>query len=159
MKNRKLLDSNRELQNLRQESLNQLSYTSMRSHGKLWGMDVFAWYDADAELLCNTIQAFPFQVSWIARYEEVESVYALDHRIGTNLAHLILYRNQLHQLDRKLLAQINRCYGTEDIHAAFSLCQHIQSEKKILLFTASGTTKTLDKECFESILQTEQTLK
>jgi hypothetical protein len=51
MEKKQDLNLENRLLDFRKESLKKLNTTTMRSHGKLWGMDVFSWFLPDPELI------------------------------------------------------------------------------------------------------------
>ena len=46
----------------RKEGLLKASDTTMNSHGKLWGMDVFSWINPNPVVLSATMESFPFPI-------------------------------------------------------------------------------------------------
>ena len=62
----------------RNEGLQNMKETTLRPHGKLWGMDVFSWYKPSIHILSNTIHAFPFPVLWIGNGSDIYSTIEED---------------------------------------------------------------------------------
>lgn len=56
------------------------SDTSLKSHGKLFGMDAFSWHNPDVLVLEKTIESFPFPTIWLGNATEINAyVNSFDH--------------------------------------------------------------------------------
>ncbi|MBM3185425.1 MAG: hypothetical protein FJZ67_03930 [Bacteroidetes bacterium] len=75
----------------RKSGLLKLNETSLQSHGKLVGMDVFSWIYPNFEVLNSTLNSFPFEVLWIGNKTEINLVLSennvLDSRVRTKLVY------------------------------------------------------------------------
>lgn len=73
----------------RKNGLLKLNETSLQSHGKLIGMDVFSWIYPNIDVLNSTLYSFPFEVLWIGNKTEINLVLSennvLDSRVRTKL--------------------------------------------------------------------------
>ena len=49
------------------------SVSSLRSHGKLFGMDAFSWHNPNISVLAKTIESFPFKTIWLGNYAEIDA--------------------------------------------------------------------------------------
>ncbi len=137
----------------RQENLEKFNATSLRPHGKLWGMDVFSWFNSEPWLLANTIQAMPFPVIWIAGSNEVVKSFVEDERSIQNIDTLLTYNESVFQIDKLWLERIPNSAGTSSSWDAFRMLELLKSPKKVLLFTASGDDWEQEKWNFEEFLK------
>lgn len=142
-----------ELIKIRKQNLEKINSTSLRPHGKLWGMDVFSWFNSEPWLLANTIQAMPFPVIWIAGSKEVFKSFVEDERSIQNIDTLLTYNNSVFEMERDWLEKIPNSAGTSSSWDAFRMLELLKSPKKVLLFTASGDDWEQEKWNFEEFLK------
>ena len=150
MSNKDLKKTGVDLTKRRKEDLSRMALTTMRPHGKLWSMDIFAWYDSDPELLTNTILAFPFPVIWIARAEEVKYALQFDPHVVTNIDAILLHSETRNEINGKM--ENTNVVGFQQIPDAFDFVHSHQGAKRILLFTSSGPHQETDCSIFESYM-------
>jgi len=62
---KKQIGAEESLLKARVEGMHQLEKGSLRPHGKLWGMDVFSWYNPMRFELENVLSSFPSPVLWL----------------------------------------------------------------------------------------------
>jgi hypothetical protein len=148
------IDAKDELIKVRQENLDKINSTSLRPHGKLWGMDVFSWFNSEPWLLANTIQAMPFPVIWITDSKEVLKSFVEDERSIQNIDSLITYNNSVVEMGQEWLDEIPNSASTSNSRDAFRMLELFKSPKKVLLFTASGDDWEQEKWNFEEFLKT-----
>ena len=156
MEKKQDLNLGNRLLDFRKESLKRLNSTTMRSHGKLWGMDVFSWFLPDPELITNTLTAFPFQVIWVANEVDVVRTIEEDPFVMSNLHTVICYDNSIFTLPETLLDQVKQVIGTPDLERAFECFQMLQGTQRVLLFTSSSSSWEDDKLQFENYLSLVQ---
>jgi hypothetical protein len=156
MEKKQSLNLENRLIDFRKESLKRLNATTMRSHGKLWGMDVFSWFLPDPELITNTLTAFPFQVIWLAN--EVDIIRAIhdDERVVNNLHAVICYDNSIFSLPENLFEEVQHVFGTKDLNSSFECIQMLKGVQRVFLFTSSSKDWEEDKLKFENYLSMVQ---
>lgn len=71
-----------ELESLREEGLKRIETTSLRPHGKMWGRDVFSWYEPLPEELQNTLMSFPAPIFVVSDIRLAQTVF---HAAGNNI--------------------------------------------------------------------------
>lgn len=67
------------------QELTQLSSStsSLKSHGKLFGMDAFSWHNPNISVLAKTIESFPFKTIWLGNFAEIDAhinLYGDNHK-------------------------------------------------------------------------------
>jgi hypothetical protein len=140
----------------RRDSLHQLNESSIRSHGKLWGMDAFSWFNPSPSLIVNTLHSFPFPAIWIGNGAVISKVLAEDELLLNNLSAIISYDSTIFKLDNNWLDQVKNCVGVQSVNEAFHFLRMIKTPQTILLFTATGENWEEDKKEFEDFLKMVQ---
>jgi hypothetical protein len=140
----------------RKESLSRINQTSLRSHGKLWGMDVFSWIHPNVTTLNTTIISFPFPVKWVAN--KVDVVNALDQQsdLCAKVAAVFLFDSSVFSLKDEHVLNLKYCVGTTCVTEAMSMVKIADESPSILLFTASGDSAESANIEFEQILKVLQ---
>ncbi len=156
MEKKQDLNLENRLLDFRKESLKKLNTTTMRSHGKLWGMDVFSWFLPDPELITNTLSAFPFHVIWLANENDIIRTIHDDNTIVNNLHAVICYDNSIFSLPENLLNEVKHVIGTKNLISAFECFQMLQGTQRVLMFTSSSESWEEDKLNFENYLSMVQ---
>ena len=141
----------------RKESLKQMHKTSIRPHGKLWGMDVFSWYQPNAELVVNTIHTFPFPVVWVGNSSDIKGTIALDHSICSHLNALLFHDSAKISLSVEEWLKTKTVASVSNLEDALRLLNSFKQKNTVLLFTASGDNWETQKELFENFLSIHQT--
>jgi hypothetical protein len=140
----------------RRESLHQLNESSIRPHGKLWGMDVFSWFNPTPSLIANTLHSFPFPAIWIGNGAVIAKTLADDESLVNNLSALISYDSSIFNLDNHSLDQMKNCVGTKSVDEAFHFLKMVKAPQTILMFTATGENWEERKKEFENYLKLVQ---
>ncbi len=133
----------------RRDALEQLKFGSMRSHGKLWGMDVFSWPNPEMDLLATTIHSFPFPVIWIGAAKGMLECLDRHPEIGVNLKSAVAYDEPGWPLKTDKVVAIPEAAGTESAEDALAL-------GTILLFTADGSEWERNLMAFNQFLELHQ---
>lgn len=101
------------------QELTQLSSSasSLKSHGKLFGMDAFSWHNPNISVLAKTIESFPFKTIWLGNHAEIDAhinLYGENHKkpidyivygecqdieINKDIKHFINIKEAMHQLN------------------------------------------------------------
>jgi len=140
----------------REESLKKMSKTSIRPHGKLWGMDVFSWYEPSTELLANTLHTFPFPIVWVGNYETVNDTLKLDETLTANIDTLLFHdSSKLHLSVEKWLG-LKNIAAVKDLNDALRLLPSFKRKNSVLFFTAEGENWEDAKRAFDNFLSIHQ---
>jgi hypothetical protein len=142
----------------RNEGLQNMKETTLRPHGKLWGMDVFSWYKPSIQILSNTIHAFPFPVLWIGNGSDIYSTIEEDPSVCFQLNSIITFDETRLLLPNEELSKIKNVAGVNSLEDAFRLLKHFQKKNAVLLFSASDENWKKNKLVFEEFLSIHQTL-
>ena len=142
----------------RNEGLQNMKETTLRPHGKLWGMDVFSWYKPSIQILSNTIHAFPFPVLWVGNGADIYSTIKEDPSVCIQLNSIITFDETRLLLPNEELSKIKNVVGVNSIEDAFRLLKHFQKKNAVLLFSASDENWKKNKLVFEEFLSIHQTL-
>ncbi|MCE2711930.1 MAG: hypothetical protein LW688_05250 [Cryomorphaceae bacterium] len=136
----------------RKEALESIG-SPIRPLGKLWGMDVFAWLRPETGALINTLGSFPFKVTWIGGIEELTSVFAEDQTVVRNLEALVVHNSNVFELNSLWIGEVNTAVGTSDLSDALHFLEQLKSNKRMVLFTASGENSLSLLRQFESFVE------
>ena len=150
------LQSNGQLLEAREQGLKNREVGSLRSHGKLWGMDVFSWYKPTMFELENTLSSFPSPIFWLANQEDVLNLLKEGNAWKSNVELICTYDKAGFNLPNDLLDDVKTILGAAKIEDALSLFKSIHHNKGILLFTSSGENWSEYKNGFESFLKINQ---
>ena len=135
----------------RQEALKAAERQSLRPLGKLWGMDVFTWYNPSVNELSATISTFPFPVFWLGNAALVKELAHVDPKSMRLLAWCGQYDNAQIDLPADVLGPMPLFTATESVEDALTVLRSVKQNRHILLFTVSGNewkTKLADFENF-----------
>lgn len=127
--------------------------TPIRPLGKLWGMDVFTWLRPESGALINILESFPFKVTWIGGFEELSTVLEEDATVLNNLEALVVYNSNVFQLKSEWIGAVNTVVGTSDLSDALYFLEQLKSNKRMVLFTASGENSLSLLRQFESFVE------
>jgi hypothetical protein len=142
----------------RNEGLKNMKESTLRPHGKLWGMDVFSWYQPNVHVLSNTLHAFPFPIIWIGNVLDIFSVVNEDPSVCLQLNSVITFDETRFSLPIESMTKIKNFAGVNSLEDALKLLRSFKFKNAVLLFSASGDEWKEDKQTFESFLNIHQTL-
>lgn len=157
MKDKVKLNVEETLLEARRESLQQIHTNSMRSHGKLWGMDVFSWSNPNSEIIANTLRSFPFPVIWIGNGSDIVSALNEEELVANNLHAIISYDTNVFNFKESWLSKIPNCAGTQSVADAHHFLKMFKAPQTVLMFTASGDNHMDNMNEFEHFLFLVQT--
>jgi hypothetical protein len=157
-KNKLDLSIGNRLLEARSESLQQMKELTLRPHGKLWGMDVFSWYQPNVNLLANTLHSFPFPVLWIGNARDIVCTLEEDATVCDQLHAVITFDHSFFTVPYELASKIRNVAGVNNASDAFSLLKALKKKNAVLLFSATGENWKEEKEKFESFLNMHQAL-
>ena len=143
-----------QLAEARAENLKQVESSSLRPHGKMWGMDVFSWFNPLTDDLLTLFQSFPSPITWLGNHAVIESVFAEGLDSLANLKVVCAHN----QVDIRLAntEYLEAIHGAKQIKDAFDLIKARKQGNGIILFTASGNEWISQRDAFEYYLKIEQ---
>lgn len=144
------------LLNLRREQLDSPVVGALRSHGKLWGMDVFSWFKPEMADLESTLSSFPHPVCWYANETEILDLVAFDDAALHNVSMICTYDKAGFALPNPAIDKLNILLGAAKIEDALQLMRPLKQHHKILLFTSSSENWAEHRTSFETFLALHQ---
>lgn len=156
MEKQRTLSAEELLLGARKESLSRINQTSLRSHGKLWGMDVFSWIHPNLSTIGTTIQSFPFSVRWVSNAKDLLFTLENQPELVEKLSAALIYDDSVFTLKNEHLHGIENCVGTTRVEEAMRMLKVTAEVQSIVLFTASGENAEEAKSEFEHILNVLQ---
>ena len=144
------------LMEARNESLKKMKELTLRPHGKLWGMDVFSWYQPNVNLLSNTLHSFPFPVVWVGNAADINQTIDEDPSVCIQLNSVITFDNPFFSLSLETMTKIDNVGGVNSLEEALILLKSVKKKNSVLLFSASGENWSHKKEIFEEFLNVHQ---
>jgi len=137
----------------RNEGLKLFRDSSMRPHGKLWGMDVFSWFNAEPSSIANTLHSFPFPVVWVGNGRDIKEALTEQEVVLSNLRAVVIYDSNIFNFNDSWLDGLKNCAGTQTVEDAFEFVKMLKAPQTVLIFTASGEKWEEQKESFEEFLK------
>lgn len=141
----------RSLLDARREALNAAERQSLRPLGKLWGMDVFTWYNPAVHELSAMLATFPFPVFWLGNAHLIQELAQVDPAVMRSLHWCGQYDSTYIDLPADVIGPMPLVTATESLEDALGFVRHLKRNRHILLFTVSGNewkTKLSDFEEF-----------
>jgi hypothetical protein len=142
----------------RNEGLKNMRENALRPHGKLWGMDVFSWYQPDVNLLSNTLHSFPFPVVWLGNSEDIKNTIAEDSSVCAQLTTIVSFDNSFFNISLESFDKIQNVVALNSLHDALLMLKAMRKKNAVLLFSASGESWFESKNEFEEFLNIHQTI-
>jgi hypothetical protein len=137
----------------REEALRNAEMRSLRPMGKLWGMDVFTWYDPTVYELSATLQTFPFPVYWLGTEKQVAELASVDPEVMRGLSWIAQFDNAQLRVPGDVMAPIPLVTATETLEDAMTVLKSVKQSRHILLFTVSGNEWKMKMELFEEFVK------
>ena len=150
------VSSHEQLLQARDRNLHQVEKGSLRPHGKLWGMDVFSWYNPLVFELENTLTSFPAPVLWFGNDSDVQKLLSENADPLYNVKLVCTHDQAQCSLPEAIFNQIETCVGARELEDALAMIKAVKKSQGILLFTASGEDWKKRKETFEAFLNLHQ---
>lgn len=141
----------------RNEGLKNMRENALRPHGKLWGTDVFSWYQPEVNLLSNTLHSFPFPVVWVGNCEDIKNTIAQDSSVCAQLTTIVSFDNSFFNISIESLDKIINVIALNSLHDALLMLKAMRQKNAVLLFSASGESWFESKNEFEDFLNIHQT--
>lgn len=150
------IQTGEQLLQARIKNLEQVEKSSLRPHGKLWGMDVFTWYNPSSYELENTLTSFPFPVIWFGNHATISELLHASQDVWSNLQTICVYDSGKVDLPSEALHTIKNVMGTTEFKDVVEFMRAFKQKNAVFLFTASGDTIATDKKQFEDFLKLHQ---
>ena len=141
----------------REEGLQRAEGHSLRPLGKLWGMDVFTWYNPSVGELSATITTFPFPIFWLGNEQLVQELAQVDPVAMRSLAWCAQYDHAQLLLPADVLAPMPLVTATETLEDALMMIPFVKKPKHILLFTVAGNEWKTKLAAFEAYVRLKST--
>jgi hypothetical protein len=122
----------------RHDGLIKINETSLQSHGKLFGMDVFSWIYPNIEVLNSTLNSFPFQVLWIGNQTEINLLLSENNVLDSRIRKKLIYGN------------------SNDLVNVLKSIAEFSFKPGILLFTSTDADKDYNLTIFKEYLSLVQ---
>lgn len=158
MEIKKNISQQEQLLQARQQQLENPVVGSLRSHGKLWGMDVFSWFKPSLNELENTISSFPFPVCWFSNEEDVLSLVNENNVWISNVKLLCTYDKAGFKISNKSLDTIDNVLGSASLTDALELLKVLKVSQSVLLFTCSAENWKEVKAEFDAFISLNQAI-
>ena len=136
----------------RRDGLLKATDSSMQSHGKLWGLDVFSWINPKPAVLAATMESFPFPLIWLSSFAEKEPVLITNPHLMAKIHYAVEINTNESQDDRFL----NNGSKVNSVSEAFNVIQQIKIKPSILLFTYANSDWEYQKNRFIDYLSLAQ---
>ncbi|MFM7668811.1 MAG: hypothetical protein ACKO7D_11570 [Bacteroidota bacterium] len=134
----------------RKEGLLKAGDTTMQSHGKLWGMDVFSWINPKPAVLAATMDSFPFPIFWISSSSERTEILEVNVDLNVKIQFSVV-------LDSENLPLVsNTVVSVSNLNEAFDQINKLKTKPSILLFTYSKSDWEYQKNRFNDYLSMAQ---
>jgi hypothetical protein len=137
----------------RKEGLLKAGDSSMLSHGKLWGMDVFSWVNPKPAVLSATMDSFPFPIFWISSSLERKEVMEINIELNAKIHFSVLLDSDNSTND---LLDFNNGVVVSTLNEAFDQINSLKIKPSILLFTYSKSDWEYQKNRFNDYLSMAQ---
>lgn len=150
------IQSGEQLLQARESNLKHVEKSSLRPHGKLWGMDVFTWYNPTNSELENTLTSFPFPVIWFGNDSDITALIKTSNDVWSNLQTICVYDSGVVEIPDEAMHTIENVLGVLEFKDMFEFIRTFKQKNAIFLFTASGENREEYKKQFEDFLNLHQ---
>ena len=134
----------------RKEGLEQWrEQTSMKAHGKVYGMDTFSWLNPPTEGLINVISSFPFSVLWLSGYAQAKEGLELNLGLHRNLNTMIIYDQTQLSIAPEFLSEVETIMNVKSVNDALAFVKEVNRDKMVFLFTSHGDNARTEMNAFE----------
>lgn len=156
MDTRQKIDQKSQLLQARQEGLEQAAKQVLRPLGKLWGMDVFVWYNPSVYELSATIGAFPFPLFWLGNTATMQEMAQVDPETLRAIQWCGQYDSAEIKIPVDVLNSIQLFTATESISDSLTFLKGLKASKHIVLFTYQGNEWKTKYQEFVEFVQLNQ---
>lgn len=134
----------------RKEGLLKAGDTTMQSHGKLWGMDVFSWINPKPTVLAATMDSFPFPIFWVSSSLERNEVLEVNVELMAKIHFSVIVDSENVQNGS------NNIVSVSTLNEAIDQINSLKIKPSILLFTYSKSDWEYQKNRFSDYLSMAQ---
>lgn len=156
MEIKKKVDREAQLLEARREALENAANHVLRPLGKLWGMDVFGWYNPAVGELAATLAAFPFPVYWLANEKTVQEMAHVDPQTLRSVNWVAQYDQAQLNIPSDVAADIALITATESLADSLVFMERMKAAKHIVLFTYKGNEWKTNYESFVEFVKLNQ---
>lgn len=156
MEIKKKVDREAQLLEARREALDNAANHVLRPLGKLWGMDVFGWYNPSIGELAATLTAFPFPVYWLANEKTIQEMAHVDPQTLKSVNWVGQYDQAQMTIPSDVATDIPLITATETIEDSLIFMGQMKASKHILLFTYKGNEWKTNYETFVEFVKQNQ---
>lgn len=147
------LTTDEDLIRARRESLEHWrEETSMKAHGKVFGMDTFSWLNPPTEGLINLISSFPFSVLWLSGYAQAKEGLELNLGLHRKLNTMIIYDRTQLSIAPEFLNEVETIMNVSCVNDALKFVKEVNRDKMVFLFTSHGENAKQEMTHFENWL-------
>ena len=137
----------------RREGLDQWrESTSMKAHGKVFGMDTFSWLNPPTDGLINLISSFPFSVLWLSGHAQAKEGLELNLGLHRKLNTMIIYDRTQLSIAPEFLDEVETIMNVSDVMDALAFVKEVNRDKMVFLFTSHGENAKQEMIHFENWL-------
>jgi hypothetical protein len=129
----------------RHDDRRHMVYGSMRSHGKLWGMDCFSWFNPELDALKATIQNFHSPVICLLNTSLLNELLSFDSSWMKNIDVICTIDDHLDQLNLEKLENGATIFVNSTLLEALHTVQKINQQNRIVLITSDRTQSLSDQ--------------
>ena len=148
--------SEKNLLEVRKETLKRITTDSIRPHGKLWGMDVFSWANPDIGLISSTIHSFPFPVVFVAPSKLTMSIVEHDQTVISNIHAVVSYEDIHPPFNKVNLDAIEFVDIFNNVKDALNKISERRLKRGVVLFCYEGLDVEHYKKQFNDFLELHQ---
>jgi hypothetical protein len=132
----------------REQALLSPSDSSLKSHGKLFGMDAFSWQNPNISVLEKTIESFPFRTVWLGNYAEINAYIKSYDECQKKVEEYIIYGEC-----QDIVKKQKDIKHFLDIKKSIKSLEQFSFSPGIILFTASDSDGPYSMNYFSSLFQ------
>jgi hypothetical protein len=121
----------------RHEDRRHMVYGAMRSHGKLWGMDCFSWFNPEVDALNAAIQHFHSPVICLINTSLLNELLSVHTSWMKNIDVICTIDDHLDQLNLEKLENGATIFVNSTLLEALRTVQQINQHNRIVLITTS----------------------
>ena len=131
-----------------EQALLSSSDSSLKSHGKLFGMDAFSWHNPNISVLEKTIESFPFRTIWLGNYAEINAYIKSYDEFHKKVEEYIVYGEC-----QDIVKKQKDIKHFPDLNKSIMSLKQLSFSPGIILFTASDSDGPYSMKYFSSLFQ------
>jgi hypothetical protein len=147
------INSALQLLQARKEALDRMNREPMRPHGKVLGRDLFTWFDFQLDDFINTILSFPYPVHWIAKKEDVLTVFKHSKEMIDRMVTVAIYDSPKFQLPIEIAEKVTNCISCENMEGALIMIRAVKSDQSVMIITGDTSDWQLNRNYIEDFIE------